>query len=112
MKQAIDQLVAHYTTVVTGESGFFPEALAQLCFVHKVTVAEACDAIARDVAEKYVAGELDADRAAFAADDLHHAAEFELTGFARKVIEILEYREASRAEVAELLKRGGADNAA
>ena len=112
MKQSIDQLVAHYETVTTGESGLFAETLAQLCAAHGVSVAEVCDAVARAIAEKYVAGELDAEGAAFAADDLHHAAEFALPAFALKVFDALEYREATRAEVAELLEHGVAGNAA
>lgn len=112
MKQVIDQLVAHYETVTSGESGLFADTLGQLCASCNVSAAEACDAFARVVAEKYVAGALDADRAAFAVDDLHQAAGFVLPAFARKVFEALEYREATRAEIAELLEHGVAGNAA
>ena len=112
MKQAIDNLMQHYATVTNGASALFRETLLQICEVHGVGEPEFCDAFARAVAERFAAGQLDADGASFAVDDLHHSAGFVLPTFARNIFDALEYGESSPADIRELLEQEAARNAA
>ena len=112
MKQAIDNLIQHYATVTNGESALFRETLLQICEVHGVGGPEFCDAFAKAVAERFAAGQLDADGASFAVDDLHHSAGFVLPTFARTIFDALEYGESSPADIRELVEQEAARNAA
>ncbi len=103
MKQVIDKLIQHYATVTNGESALFREKLLQICEIHEVSVSEFCDIYARSLGAAFAAGEIDADGAAFAADDLHFASDFSLDGIALEVFYALEYRESSPEDIRDLL---------
>lgn len=105
MEKIIDNLIRHYATVTNGESALFRETLLQICEIHDVSESEFCHGYAKRLAAAFVAGEIDADGAAFAADDLHEASDFALNGFALRVFDALEYMESSPAEVRDLLYR-------
>ena len=112
MKDSIARLLDHYATVTDGSSALLRTDLLTLCQQHSVSEAQFCDAFAEELARRYADGDLDADRAAFAADDLHHAADFALPMFARRTFDLLEYRESSRADVRQLLEGHGHGTAA
>ena len=82
--------------------------LLQICEIHGVGEPEFCNAFARQLAAAFVAGEIDAERAEFAADDLHEAADYALNGLALRVFDALEYRESSPTEIRDLLDREAA----
>ena len=103
MKSVIEKLIYHYATVTNGESALFRETLLQICEVHGVEESSFCDAFAIAVAEQFAAGELDADGASFAVDDLHMAADYDLPRKALLFFNALEYRESSPAEIRKLL---------
>ncbi|WP_140908413.1 hypothetical protein [Cognatiluteimonas lumbrici] len=96
MQQAIATLLHHYATVTNGESALFPETLAQISEIHGVAIPEFCDAFALAVAERLIGGELDADGAEFAMDDLLDAADYSLPPFARAVFDLTDCQEAPR----------------
>lgn len=103
MKQAIENLLRHYATVTNGESALFEETLQQISDIHGVSIAEFCDAFALAVAERFVAGEIDADGAEFAMDDLSFSADFSLPAFARAIFDLTEYQAGTPEDVAKLL---------
>ena len=103
MKDSIARLLDHYATVTDGSSALLRADLIALCQRRAVSEPQFCDTFARELASRYASGDLDAERAAFAADDLHAAADFTLPPFARRVFDLLEYREASPAEARQLL---------
>ncbi len=105
MKDSIARLLDHYATVTDGSSALLRTDLLALCRRHAVSELQFCDTFAQELASRYASGDLDADRAALAADDLHAAADFTLPPFARRVFDLLEYREASPAEARQLLAR-------
>ncbi len=86
-------LLDQYATVTDGSSALLRADLLALCQKHAVSEPQFCDTFAQELASRYASGDLDADRAAFAADDLHAAADFTLPPFARRVFDLLEYRE-------------------
>ena len=103
MKQIIDKLIQHYATVTNGESALIREKLLQICEIHEISVPEFCDIFARSLGAAFAAGEIDADGAAFAADDLNFASDFSLDGVALEVFYALEYRESSPEDIRGLL---------
>ncbi|MGB3746580.1 MAG: hypothetical protein WA961_00140 [Rhodanobacter sp.] len=103
MKYSIARLLDHYATVTDGSSALLRADLLAFCQKHAVSESQFCDAFAQELALRYACGDLDADRAAFAADDLHAAADFALPSFAARVFDLLEYREASPADARQLL---------
>ena len=104
MKDSIARLLDHYATVADGSSALLRADLLVLCQRHAVSVPRLCDAFAHELASRYASGDLDADRAALAADDLHEAADYTLPPFARRVFDLLEYREASPAQARQFLE--------
>lgn len=88
------------------------ETLLQTCDVHGVGESEFCDYYAKRLAAAFADGEIDADGAAFAADDLHAASDFSLNGLALVVFDASEYMESSPTEVCDLLHREAAGHAA
>src|SRR5690606_34865947 len=112
MRLAIDQWIQHYATVTNGESALFRENLLELSSIHHVAEAIICDAFAVAVVEAFVGGKLDADRAAFAIDDLFWAADCSLSGFALEAFDALEYGESTVSDVQELLSRRPPESAA
>lgn len=103
MKTYVDQCIYHYATVTNGESALFREGFLLECVTHGVSERELSDALAVAIAKAFVSGELDDDGAAFMVTDLLWAAGGGLQGFALQVFDALEYKEASIAEVWELL---------
>ena len=112
MKDSIARLLNHYATVTDGSSALLRTDLLALCQQHAVSEPQFCDAFAQELASRYASCDMDAEIAAFAADDLHEAANFALPPFARRVFDLLEYREASPAEVRQLLEGYGHGTAA
>ncbi|WP_211251955.1 hypothetical protein, partial [Arenimonas malthae] len=112
MKDSIARLLDHYATVTDGSSAFLRADLLILCEKLGVSEPQFCDAFAQELASRFASGKLDADRAAFAADDLHVAADFTLPPFARRVFDHLEYGESSPAEARQLLQAHGHGNTA
>jgi hypothetical protein len=104
MKDSIARLLNHYATVTDGSSALLCADLLALCQQYAVSEPQFCDAFARELASRYTSGDLDADGAAFAADDLHEAADYTLPPFARRVFDLLEYCEASPVEARQLLE--------
>jgi hypothetical protein len=104
MKDSIARLLNHYATVTDGSSALLRADLLALCQQHALSEPQFCDAFAQELASRYASGDLDADGAAFAVDDLHEAADYTLPPFARRVFDLLEYREASPAEARQLLE--------
>lgn len=112
MKDSIARLLDHYASVTDGSSALLRADLLLLCKKHSVSETDFCDAFALALACRYASGTVDAESAEFAADDLHEAADFILPPFARRVFDLLEYREASPAEAARLLEESGHGTAA
>ena len=112
MKLIIDQWIDHYATVTNGESALFRENLLQACHIYNVAEPSFCNAFAAAVAEAFIAGRLDADRASFAINDLFWSADCALNGFALKVFDALEYRESTICDVQELMSTHAAGHAA
>jgi hypothetical protein len=104
MKAAIDRFIDHYATVTNGESALLRQDYLDACKANEVTERAFCEAFARAVAESFVAGKLDAERASFAMDDLFWSSECSLSGFALKVFDALEYRESTVDEIQQLLR--------
>jgi len=104
MEDSIAGLLDQYGTVADGSSALLRGDLLSLCREHSASEAAFCDAFALELVRRYATGDLDADGAAFAADDLHEATDFGLPPFARRVFDLLEYREASPAEARQLLE--------
>ena len=107
MDDSIARLLDHYGAVTDGSSALLRADLLALCQEHSASEASFCDAFALELVRRYAAGGLDADGAAFAADDLHEAADFVLPPLARRVFDLLEYHEASPAEARQLLEGRG-----
>ena len=103
MDVSIARLLDHYESVADGSSALLRPDLLSMCQLHAVSESDFCDAFARALALRYANGDLDADGAAFAADDLHVAADFTLPPLARRVFDLLEYGEGSPADVRGLL---------
>ena len=112
MENAIARLLDHYGTFTDGSSALLRPELVALCQEHSVSEAAFCDAFALELVRRFEDGRLDADGAAFAADDLHVAADFVLPPFARRIFDLLEYREASPDEARQVLERQGHGTAA
>ena len=112
MKQLIDKFIGHYATVTDGSSVLFRETLLQICEIHVITETTFCEAFARAVAERFATGDIDADGASFAIDDLHDASDYSLSGIALAVFNALEDGDSSPADVRELLDREAAQHAA
>ena len=112
MKDSIARMLDHYGTVKNGSSALLRSDLLALCQERSTSEAVFCDAFALELVRRFATGHLDADAAAFAADDLHEAADFSLPPFARRVFDLLEYREASPAEARQLLNGPGPGTAA
>ena len=112
MEDSIARLLDHHATVTDGSSALLRADLLSLCHQLAVSELHLCDVFAQELASRFASGNLDAERAAFAADDLHVAADFTLPPFARRVFDLLEYGEASPAEARQLLEGHGHGTAA
>ncbi len=112
MRDDVIKLIDHYATVTDGSSALLRADLLAICNNHAVTETEFCNAFAKELAETFAAGQIDADGSAFAADDLHDAADYSLSGFARSVFVALEYGEASPSQVRQILAQEFPGNAA
>ncbi len=112
MKDSIARLLDQYATVRDGASALLRTDLLALCQQHRVSERQLCDAFAHGLLSRYASGQLDAVGASFAGDDLHEAADFALPPFARRVFDLLEYREAAPEEVRKLLEEFGHGTAA
>lgn len=107
MEDSVARLLDHYVTVTDGTSALLREDLLSLCRLHSVSEAEFCNAFARGLALRYADRVLDADRAAFAADDLFAASDYALPPLAARVLDLLEYCEASPEDARRLLQEEG-----
>lgn len=85
MKDDFDVLIGHYSSVTDGTSVLFQETFDELCEKHSVSSAQLCYAFARDIAERFVAGEIDFETGDFAINDLFWASRCSLNGFALEV---------------------------
>ncbi|MCD9029048.1 hypothetical protein LDO26_12640 [Luteimonas sp. BDR2-5] len=112
MEDAIARLLDRYATVADGSSALLRSDFLTLIQQHAVSEPHFCDAFAQELVSRFASGDLDADRAAFAADDLHAAADFTLPSFARRVFALLEYGESSPTEARQLLEGYGPGSAA
>ena len=112
MKESIARLLDHYATVTDGSSVLLRPDLIGLCKQHAASEPQFCDAFAHEILRRYAVGDLDADGAAFAVNDLHEAANFILPPFARRTFDLLEYRESSPTEALQLLEIYGHGTAA
>jgi hypothetical protein len=107
MKDPVGHLLDHYAIVTDGSSALLREDLLLICREHSLSETEFCLAFSLELARRFVSGALDAERAAFAADDMHSAADYILPPFARRVLDALEYRDHSPQEVGQLLEEHG-----
>lgn len=112
MEDSIARLLDHYANVSDGTSALLRDDLLSLCCQHSISESAFCEAFALALADRYARGALDAERAAFAADDLLVATDFNLTPFARRVFDLLEYCESSPEDAFRLLRECGPGTAA
>jgi len=85
MKDDFDALIEHYAKVTDGSSALLEEQFDVLCKKHAVSHDELCYAFAREVAERFVAGQIDFETGDFAINDLFWASRCSLNGFALEV---------------------------
>lgn len=85
MKDDIYGLLNHYCTVTDGSSALWTETFSALCLKYEVSPDEFAYAFAREIAERFVGGQIDFDSADFAMNDLFWASGCSLKGFALEV---------------------------
>ena len=85
MRDEVTSLIDHYATVTDGSRALHREAFDSLCVQLSLTPGELCYAIAREVAERFVAGRIDFDGGDFALNDLFWASGCSLNGLALEI---------------------------